>query len=558
MGDSTSQYTSPGRKNAPEDSEEENRSELEIPSSPITPLNGAKQKLQTNNTTSGRKRRALDNTAGDRNISPASPKMSLSSRHNTSTDRPSKRKKVRESKGSQIQNGKADKATHKPDVLTQDVPSTSPSPGTEDLIAPDPGSKDQEKGSAQEESEAKLNTTSKQPSENFKGLVDFKKGKRGSDASKGKENKSTGFFTPEEVKALESFKLDFCTTHGMASDTFDLMIQHSERDKSNPFPCPTDITTKVAFWKNIYEIIPHRDKRSVYRFMRRHFQCTNQKPHYWTAEQDDELILLHERHGPRWAHIAKMIGRSDDDVIQRWRNHLEHRQTMNRGPWSEWEVGALLQYLQDWWTHMKNLGHEVGRDIYEIDESKISWGEISNRMENCRSRQQCGDKFRKIRRKVLTRRSMGNPDAFYDPVVEAKPPKRRGKSKSITPSQSQSNKHFKSSEYVDSDDESGEEGTETDKISSMDRSTSKTDDSSSSRSLETAPKKLNNPVHSQEDSDRPDPDTSISGSEESNSESEAEKSISDNDTGSTRSVQSSGKEQSSGHKGIGSLKRQRR
>ncbi|GLA54411.1 RNA polymerase I enhancer binding protein [Aspergillus niger] len=546
MSNSPPQYASQKRNNAPEDFED-SQTGLEIPSTPSTPIKGVKQELQANGSKSRRKRRALDNATNNAALT-----LSQPSQHSTPMDHPPKRKKVRESIESQIQSRKTDVAKENLDnVLLENASSAS--------LALEPENKDKEGGSAQEELEGNLTTASKQSIEKYKGLVDFKKGKRGLDASKGKGDRS-GFFTPEEVKGLESFKLDFCTTHGMSSDTFDLMVQHSERDKSNPFPCPTEITTKPAFWKKVYEIIPGRNKRSVYRFMRRHFQCTTQKPHYWTAEQDDELILLHERHGPKWAHIAKMIGRSDDDVIQRWRNHLEHRQTMNRGPWSEWEVSALLEHLQAWWTHMKKLGHDVGRDIYEIDESKISWGNISNSMDNCRSRQQCGDKFRKIRRKVLTRRSMGNPDAFYDPVVEAKPPKRRGKSRSIASSQSQSNKHFKSSEYVESDDESGEEETETDNTSSMDQSTSKFDDnsSSSSKSLKSAPKNVNHSVHSLEDSDRSDPDISISGSEDSNSESNPGKSGSDNDTGSLRSVQPSGKKQSSGHKDTGSHKRQRR
>ncbi|GKZ29214.1 RNA polymerase I enhancer binding protein [Aspergillus brasiliensis] len=540
MGNSPSQHHSPGRDGASEDLEN-NGTELKLPSIPLTPTKGAKQEPRSNGSTPRRKRRALDN-AEDHNKSPAAPESSQSSPRNISTDRPTKRKKVRASKKSQIQSRKADMVKL----------STSPSPATEGLngsshgpkegsITSYPENKDGEGGSAGEESEVK------QSIEGSNGQANFKKGKRSLDAS-GKENKSVGFFTPEEVKGLESFKLDFCTTHGMSSDTFDLMVQHSERDKSNPFPCPMDITTKAAFWKQVYEIIPGRNKRSVYRFMRRHFQCTTQKPHIWTPEQDEELILLHKRHGPKWAHIAKMIGRSDDDVVQRWKNRLEHRQTMNRGPWSESEVRALLEHLQASWHHMKKLGHDVGRDIYEMDETLISWGNVSNSMKNCRSRQQCADKWRKVRRKILTRRSMGNPDAFYDPVVEAKPPKRRSKSRSIASSQSQSSKHFKSAEYVDSDDESGEE---TGNTSSMDQSTSKIDEHSSSESSKSAPKKSSG--DSKETSDRSNLDTSSSGSEESSSESEPEESGSETDTS-----QPSGRKQHPGHKDTGSLKRQRR
>ncbi|RAL00687.1 MYB DNA-binding domain protein [Aspergillus ibericus CBS 121593] len=514
MGNSSSQPADQEQNGTPENFDT-SRMAIDVPSSSPKSIKRSNRESQPDgSTTSKRKRKALSNATNDQNRAAAAPNSPQSPPHNSSTARPAKRKKVTEPKQKQTQSRKAETAKQKPnDAPLRDA---APAPQTLEIegsngvshntlkesSTPEAGTDEGKAASsepAQDDSEAKLAKASDEASENPTAQGEFKKGKRGVDASKGKEGKLVGFFTAEEVKNLEKFKLHFCTTHGVSSDTFDLMVQHSERDKSTPFPCHADVITKPAFWKEVYEIIPNRDKRSVYRFMRRHFQCSAQKPHHWTHEQDDELILLHKRHGPKWAYIAKMIGRSDDDVVQRWKNRLEHRRTMNRGPWSEVEVRALQEHLQSSWTAMKETGHDVGRDIYEMDESLIAWGLVSNKMNNCRSRQQCADKWRKVRRKVLAQRTKGNPDAFYDPVVETKPPKRRSKSRSIAPPQSQSDKQFKSAEFVNSDDDSEEEMTETPSV-----------DRTSEGSSPQPSKPAHSKARSHEASDKSDSDSSDS------------------------------------------------
>ncbi|PKX98145.1 MYB DNA-binding domain protein [Aspergillus novofumigatus IBT 16806] len=266
---------------------------------------------------------------------------------------------------------------------------------------------------------------------------------------RGKTDKMIGFFAPSEVSALETFKLQFCNQHAISSDRFDRMVQHVDRRKDSGWPCD-EIIKKPDFWQQIYDVLPSRDRRSVYRFMRRHFQDSSQKPHHWTHEQDDELIELVGRYGPRFAHIAKLLGRVEDDVVQRWKNRLEHRSTMRRGAWSEEEVRGLLDALQASWNNLRKDGQDVGRDIYEMDEGLVSWGTVSNKLQNCRSRQQCADKWRKIRRKIMGQRSTGNQNAVYDPATEAKP---QGRAKSITlAEQMEMERMLKSSEYVDSED----------------------------------------------------------------------------------------------------------
>ncbi|OKP14682.1 DNA-binding protein REB1 [Penicillium subrubescens] len=237
-----------------------------------------------------------------------------------------------------------------------------------------------------------------------------------------KSHLKVGFFVEEEVKALEEFKIQFCNTHGIAGRTFDAMVQHSERG-GEEWPVQTHICNKGEFWNDVYSLIPDRDRRSVYRFMRRHFQDTTQKAHDWTLEQDEELIKLHAQHGPKYALIAKLLGRSDDDVTQRWKNRLQHRATKKTGAWSEDELRAFMRSLEEYRNLLITSSAEpqkAGKDIWDMDLKSISWGSISNGMDNSRTRQQCADKWRKIQKNVAHVRQTLDPDAVFDPADAVK------------------------------------------------------------------------------------------------------------------------------------------
>ncbi|KAF3386882.1 DNA-binding protein REB1 [Penicillium rolfsii] len=247
------------------------------------------------------------------------------------------------------------------------------------------------------------------------------KRKRGSRIG-AKSQLKVGFFIEEEVKALEEFKIQFCNTHGIAGRTFDAMVQHSERG-GEEWPVQTHVCNKSDFWNDIYSLIPDRDRRSVYRFMRRHFQDTTQKAHDWTPEQDEELVKLHAQHGPKYAHIAKLLGRSDDDVTQRWKNRLQHRATKKTGAWSEEELRAFMRSLEEYRNLLIESSAEpqkAGKDIWDMDLKSISWGSISNGMENSRTRQQCADKWRKIQKNVAHMRQTLDPDTVFDPAEAVK------------------------------------------------------------------------------------------------------------------------------------------
>ncbi|KAL4936030.1 hypothetical protein BDV06DRAFT_205844 [Aspergillus oleicola] len=275
---------------------------------------------------------------------------------------------------------------------------------------------------------------------------------------------ATGAFKPAEVEALEDFKVRFCNSNGCSLATFDLMVQHGFE---GPFPSVNGIT-KRKFWDQVRGILPDRDKRSVYRFMKRHFQASGQKPHQWTPEQEDELVALYKQHGPKWARIAEDLGRSADDVVQRWKNRLEHRDTMNSGPWSEAEFELMKTALRDAWTKMGAEGYDVGENIYEMDESLISWGQISTSMKHIRSRQQCADKWRGIKASMASL-----PGSQVNSRSNS-----RSVSRSATPSSAKQPRVHRSNAWVKPEDDESDvpehDAKEKEKKSTPEQSTKKT------------------------------------------------------------------------------------
>lgn len=421
-----------------------------------------------------KRRDSLQNSKRKRSPSPdrdstgrsPSPLTQVSSNEQNGTARPAKRKRTEKQKKREKEKSKEKKEKKRgevedrpapPAAIEAQVPNNDPS-DVESPSTPPPriptkpkSHSKSEKKAAQPRPESRtpaptatpMSKQPKLPSSQPNGRPVSKRG------HVSQQNKNlTGFFSPEEVQKLEHYKVDFCNTNGLSAETFDRMVQHSRRDRNDEFPCHPSIITKEEFWRNIYELLPNRDRRSVYRFMRRHFQASSQRPHEWTPEQDDELAELHAIHGPKFALIAKMLGRTQDDVVQRWKNKVEHRDTMRTGPWSEEEILQLLEVLNMVRDALIKAGQDVGKDIYEMDESNIGWGTVSDYIKNTRSRQQCADKWRKIKRYVMKLRAKGDPNAVYDPSLI-----KRKESESQSNGRKRRWNQQKSSRYVMSDDD---------------------------------------------------------------------------------------------------------
>ncbi|THC95785.1 hypothetical protein EYZ11_004738 [Aspergillus tanneri] len=219
-----------------------------------------------------------------------------------------------------------------------------------------------------------------------------------------------GHFAPAEMTRIEGFKINFCNTHGISGADFDSMVQHAAREKEQPFPNES-LISKADFWKAIYDILPNRNRRN------------------------------------------------DDDVVQRWKNRLQHRGTMKRGPWTDEEVTQFESALQETRNLLLQLGYDVGRNIYDMDESLISWGAISDKLSNSRSRQQCGDKWRKLRIKIMAERLKEEGESPPSSVSEIRHTKAKKPAATVAQlgREKTGNKHFLSEVFVDSDDGNGDD-----------------------------------------------------------------------------------------------------
>lgn len=233
--------------------------------------------------------------------------------------------------------------------------------------------------------------------------------------------KRTGLFSPEEIETLEQFKLWFCNQFQLTADVFDASVQSAQNVKGGIWGLDIPPMAYRDFWQTIYGLIPDRDQKSINRFCRRHFSNAY-KPHQWTKADDDELERLHQMLGPKWAQIARDMERTYDDVVQRWKNKVEHRHTMKLGPWDDEEIDKLIECLEETRKiHLQMEKENVGRDIYDLDDEFISWGAISDRFQHTRSRQQVADKWRKIKRIVQERRADGYEAAVWEPSIQPKP-----------------------------------------------------------------------------------------------------------------------------------------
>lgn len=93
-------------------------------------------------------------------------------------------------------------------------------------------------------------------------------------------------------------------------------------------------------------LLPNRSAQSCYRFLKRTFSNCNRKGK-WTKEEEETLLEWVEREGRDWVYIGKMMGRSSDNVYDKYRSIGEGNASRRKKcSWTLKELVTLLKEVE--------------------------------------------------------------------------------------------------------------------------------------------------------------------------------------------------------------------
>ncbi|KAI4744261.1 hypothetical protein E4T50_05338 [Aureobasidium sp. EXF-12298] len=193
-----------------------------------------------------------------------------------------------------------------------------------------------------------------------------------------------GPFTPVECDMIETHMVDFCRQNELSRDQLIAMIQASSREMSKVY---VELAT---------EILPHRNRRAVQRYCRRHYN--NFQRGRWTDEQDELLRAAYAETPNKWVKIGERVGRMPEDCRDRWRNHvsLDQRHT---DVWTQDEEHRLAAAVSECLRAVQaSMETTLSRDQ---EDDFIAWNVVVQKMNGSRNRLQCSMKWRKIKARVL-------------------------------------------------------------------------------------------------------------------------------------------------------------
>lgn len=192
----------------------------------------------------------------------------------------------------------------------------------------------------------------------------------------------TGRMSDEEVHILLSWRDSFCEEHGLSHHEFNEMMEVSCHRGTTSWRY--NFINKDEFMRQYYDQLPHRNRRSLLRFRERRFQ--NVERGSWTEDDNKELRQLVAQLGPKWVEIGRMIGRTADDVSQRWRHRLNYGHEMRSGEWTDDEMQQLDDEVE---------AFAVSKNTTTDDtDLVIPWQAISTKLGNGRTAQQCANRWR--------------------------------------------------------------------------------------------------------------------------------------------------------------------
>ncbi|KAL0467872.1 hypothetical protein QR685DRAFT_531737 [Neurospora intermedia] len=200
--------------------------------------------------------------------------------------------------------------------------------------------------------------------------------------------KLQGRVTPAEHARIKAVIDSFRDAQGLTKYEVNEMIRQDPRkDPKNR-----------ELWALIVDACPNRPRRKVVSHCRQNFHNFPARGS-WTKEQDEELESMLKLHGQKWTLIGGLINRFPDDVRDRYRNYLACGGKNRKDYWSEQEEERFLKVVAEAIDKIKSdMSKSKKKSDDESPESLINWQQISTAMNHTRSRLQCLQKWKTLRK----------------------------------------------------------------------------------------------------------------------------------------------------------------
>lgn len=188
----------------------------------------------------------------------------------------------------------------------------------------------------------------------------------------------TGRLDDKERRYLLAWRDSFCAENEISAYTFNEMMEASSKSRSQ---WPFAFITKNEFMDEYHNQLPGRNLRTMLRFREREFR--NVERGGWSIDDEKELGRLIKQHGQKWVKIGEELGRTADEVSQRWRHIMNYGKGKTRGSWTDEE---LIQLEQEMETFAASKGTTVNDTSLK---AIIPWHAISEKLGTGRTAQQC-------------------------------------------------------------------------------------------------------------------------------------------------------------------------
>ncbi|KAK3951632.1 hypothetical protein QBC32DRAFT_370999 [Pseudoneurospora amorphoporcata] len=200
--------------------------------------------------------------------------------------------------------------------------------------------------------------------------------------------KPTGRMTQAEHARIKSVIDSFREANGLTKHAVNDMIHQDPRKEAK----------NRELWGFIVDACPNRPRRKLVNYCRQNFHNFPARGS-WTKEQDEELESMLKIHGQKWTLIGGLINRFPDDVRDRYRNYLACGGKNRKDYWSEEEEERFLKVVAEAIDRIKSsMAKKKKKSDDESPESLINWQQISTAMNHTRTRLQCLQKWKTLRK----------------------------------------------------------------------------------------------------------------------------------------------------------------